>query len=472
MFQVVEELYEAGVKKPLQLNSALLNRGISGHSMKQLNNFLTRLKTKVQGPATISYLELEEWCSQHSIQPEEDDCAYVVHHDVSPTSGVHVIMSTKRLLANAAQSEVVHLDATYKLTWNGFPVIIAGVSDQARQFFPVVFGVMQAETSEEYGLLLNKMKTAVEEVSGKTFEPRIVVADCADAITTAISQVFPEAKRGHCWFHVKKAAETHLRRESKDMQAICKADIANLQLCYCQDQFDMAAQLALNKWRQLWPDSGFPAYFEDQYVARYGGWFEGFDLRAPSTNNGLESLNGSIKTNHTLRERLPVGRFVVAAQSMIRDWSRDLTGRRQFQDTPIADLAVMTKAHQYLQQEKVVVQVGEDSFFVRSGEELTLSNEQVDAYVQMVEGNPQSFDEFVDHRFSMWRVQDTGNRTEAMAMWCTCPEGLKKFVCKHSLAIGSLFGLIDFSDVARAMPVGRKRKRGRPTLARPALEHQ
>ncbi|KAF0303442.1 hypothetical protein FJT64_024559 [Amphibalanus amphitrite] len=42
--RVVGELYEAGDKKPLQLNSALLHRGISGHSMKQLNNFLTKLK--------------------------------------------------------------------------------------------------------------------------------------------------------------------------------------------------------------------------------------------------------------------------------------------------------------------------------------------------------------------------------------------------------------------------------------------
>ncbi|KAF0302748.1 hypothetical protein FJT64_025176 [Amphibalanus amphitrite] len=46
------KLYETGDKKPLQLNSALFNRCISGHSMKRLNNFLTKLKTDVQGPAS------------------------------------------------------------------------------------------------------------------------------------------------------------------------------------------------------------------------------------------------------------------------------------------------------------------------------------------------------------------------------------------------------------------------------------
>ena len=339
----MQELYEAGVTKPLQLNSALLNRGITGHTTKQLGNFLTGLKTKLQGPASISYAELPEWCAQRSAQPEVEDDVQVVCHGVSPTSGVRVVMTTKRLLLNAAKSAVVHVDATYKLNWHGFPIIIAGVSDLARQFFPVVLGVMQGETTDDYRLLLSSMKSSVEQVSGAVYEPRIVVADCADAITTAIGQVFPDAKRGYCWFHVKKATETYLRRESKEMQAIYKADIANLQLCYTQDQFNMAAQLALDKWRQLWPDSGFPAYFEDQYLIRCGGWFEGFDLRAPSTNNGLEPLNGAIKTNHTFRERLPVGRFVVTAQSMIHEWSRDLTGRRHFHDNPVADLALIQR---------------------------------------------------------------------------------------------------------------------------------
>ena len=468
----MQELYEAGVTKPLQLNSALLNRGITGHTTKQLGNFLTGLKTKLQGPASISYAELHEWCAQRSAEPEAEDDVQVVHHDASPTSGVRIVMTTKRLLQNAAKSTVVHVDATYKLNWHGFPIIIAGVSDSARQFFPVVLGVMQGETTEDYRLLLSGMKSSVEQVSGAAYEPRIVVADCADAITKAASEVFPEAKRGFCWFHVKKATETYLRREPKDIQAVYKADIANLQLCYSQSQFEMAAQLALDKWRQLWPDSEFPAYFQEQYIVRCGGWYEGFDLRAPSTNNGLESLNGAIKLNHTFRERLPVGRFVVTAQSMIHEWSRDLTGRRQFHDNPVADLALMTKAHQHLQLAQEIVHVNDDMYFVRSRSEVTLSIDLVDAYLEVVERSAPSFDDFVRHRFGMWCVRDTGNKTNINALWCTCPEGLKKYICKHSLAVGSLFGLVEFSDVARALPVGRKRKRGRPALARPALERQ
>ena len=67
-----------------------------------------------------------------------------------------------------------------------------------------------------------------------------------------------------------------------------------------------------------------------------------------------------------------MGRFLVTAQSMILDWSRDLTGRRQYQDLPVADMAVMTKAYVHVQQEKVIVQVNGDSFFVSSDGKSTM----------------------------------------------------------------------------------------------------
>ena len=194
----------------MQLNTALLNRGISGHTSRQLGSYLTRLKEKLQGPPNISYSELREWCENHAAIPEEDDDVYVLHHEVAETRGVRVIMSTRRLLVNGSKSEVVHVDATYKLTWNGFPVLISGVTDGGRQFFPTVFAVMQGETTEDYTVLLQTMKDAVEEASGLAFRLRTVMGDCADSISAAASQVFPDARRGYCWFHVKKALETQL----------------------------------------------------------------------------------------------------------------------------------------------------------------------------------------------------------------------------------------------------------------------
>src|SRR5690625_3229468 len=45
-----------------------------------------------------------------------------------------IFFRTKRLLKLMHQSEIVHTDATYKLVWNGFPVLIVGTADRNRHF--------------------------------------------------------------------------------------------------------------------------------------------------------------------------------------------------------------------------------------------------------------------------------------------------------------------------------------------------
>ena len=84
-----------GVKKPLQLHNALLNRGLQGHTQRQLGNYLARLKERVQGPATVSYSELKAWCDARTAVPEEEDKVYVLKHEVAEEHGIRVILSTE-----------------------------------------------------------------------------------------------------------------------------------------------------------------------------------------------------------------------------------------------------------------------------------------------------------------------------------------------------------------------------------------
>ena len=41
-----------------------------------------------------------------------------------------IVYSTKRLLEAITKSDTAHWDATYRLVWQGYPVIIGGVSAQ------------------------------------------------------------------------------------------------------------------------------------------------------------------------------------------------------------------------------------------------------------------------------------------------------------------------------------------------------
>ena len=89
----------------------------------------------------------------------------------------------------------MHTDANYKLVWQGFPAILASVSDANRQSFPVAFAVSSGEAAADYELVLQVMKDGVESITGSPFEPRVLVGDAAEEISSAVERAFPEAKR-------------------------------------------------------------------------------------------------------------------------------------------------------------------------------------------------------------------------------------------------------------------------------------
>ena len=49
--------------------------------------------------------------------------------------------------------------------------------------------------------------------------------------------------------------------------------------------------------------------------------YEGAAFAKPSTNNGLESLNGIIKQKYTLRNKLHLSTFLPKVETMLFDWS-------------------------------------------------------------------------------------------------------------------------------------------------------
>jgi hypothetical protein len=65
----------------------------------------------------------------------------------------------------------------------------------------------------------------------------------------------------------------------------------------------------------------FERHFEHQWLSDLCFWYEGAARMTPSTNNGLESLNGRIKQQYTMRNKLPLGAFMSIAERMLGDWS-------------------------------------------------------------------------------------------------------------------------------------------------------
>ena len=106
--------------------------------------------------------------------------------------------------ANLAQ----HLcaDATYKLNWHGYPVFVIGVTDAGRHFHPISISICSNETAADFEFVFSSIKQIVEKLHNVRYNPTILVADGADAITNGFKSVFgPGIIRVMCWAHVLRA---------------------------------------------------------------------------------------------------------------------------------------------------------------------------------------------------------------------------------------------------------------------------
>jgi hypothetical protein len=98
-----------------------------------------------------------------------------------------------------------------------------------------------------------------------------------------------------------------------------------LQLSESKEIFDSAYGLFKKKWNKVNSSvDEFLIYFDKVWICQHPGWYEGFVLGVPSTNNGSESNNGQIKEQATYRVKLPLGHFLeVVQRDIVEKWSKE-----------------------------------------------------------------------------------------------------------------------------------------------------
>ena len=74
--------------------------------------------------------ELREAVSKMIKEPVDNTEAFFCHHDITDDEeedAVRFVVTTKKMKSRIS-SELVQDDATYRLTWQGFPVFVSGRS--------------------------------------------------------------------------------------------------------------------------------------------------------------------------------------------------------------------------------------------------------------------------------------------------------------------------------------------------------
>lgn len=207
-------------------------------------------------------------------------------------------------------------------------------------------------------------------------------------------------------------------------------------------------------------------YFEKEWLIKNRNWFEGFRFKTPSTNNALESKNKTIKDEHTLRERLEFSQFHVVLFDMIRQWSIEYTSNLNAinNGAPTMNLNLWTLGYNFARSNIKTTQRRTATHIIYS------INADSIYHVSTQWTNFEHYKRSLDVVHTKFEYPVTGgNWANAV---CVCSDGLKKYLCEHIVGIALRLKVIVAPPEAKSIPLGQKRKRGRPAKAKEALARQ
>ena len=102
------------------------------------------------------------------------------------------------------------IDATYKLNYQGYPLVVGGTTDRMRKLHPAFAGLVSNETHVAYCVIFSALKDLIKENCKIDYCPTNLIADGAEPISNGFcetfksSKDFPKFKRSMCWFHLIK----------------------------------------------------------------------------------------------------------------------------------------------------------------------------------------------------------------------------------------------------------------------------
>ncbi|CAF2911546.1 unnamed protein product [Rotaria sp. Silwood2] len=419
--QCIEELCNDGIKKPKLIIRALQSRQLKVPTYAQLNNYLGYYKRKKYGSHTISLGELNQWCQDNSNVPSHENKAFVVsykilyddeeYEDVDDTSGriFRLFLSSVRFLNIGSVASHINAGATFKLVWQGFPVLVIGTTDLSKAFHPLGLAICSNEKAEDFELICNALQIGMQKIKKNLLKPKALVWNAADSIKNGFRSVFGNSfDQIMCWSHMKRKIENRICQvNDRDIAKEMVEDIEMLQLCNSSSLFELATTLFMQKWKYNTKEKNqsvldFLEYFDDEWLKSNPGWYEGIRLYTPSTNNALEAINRTIKDDGTFREHHVLSRFLTASSNIVRNWSinRDPSSAnpKQFATEPTITLDLWTRSYQWAKSNKNIICIPNDSakiYYIPARDLRSVSQTNLNRYRKQKIHNVQSIQEII-----------------------------------------------------------------------------
>ena len=160
----------------------------------QLYNKISHLKKIMNLSEHIENThQMRQKIENHLEVPDNDIEGYIPYYSIqddvesNEKTRFCVIFSTKRLMSFLTKSEILHIDATYRLTWQGYPVMIVGVSSDTGKFFES----MSVLSSHEDSVAWSKIYQYTHSLN---VHPKFQMSDGAQSITKAGIETFGDCQ--------------------------------------------------------------------------------------------------------------------------------------------------------------------------------------------------------------------------------------------------------------------------------------
>lgn len=149
----IRDMFEMGVCKPKQILNNLMIKKYDIPDRTKFDSYLKSLRKERDGEAKINMNDMKKWLEDNSLVPVDKTKPFVLHYEISfdeKNPFFRFFVTTKQLLSLAIDTTKVQTDATYKITWQGYPMFQIGTTDMHKSFHPYGVAVCMCEQTDDF----------------------------------------------------------------------------------------------------------------------------------------------------------------------------------------------------------------------------------------------------------------------------------------------------------------------------------
>lgn len=456
----------------------------------QVKNYIKQYRRKKFGDPAVSIEDLIEFCQENLEVPDDDnlDKPYVIAFEHSPILGedsdeeendgdeeekwFRYIVTTKRLLHNAKGANIIHADATNKITVQKYPLLVFGATDKTpdQKFHLIAIMISKHEASGDFEFAFKAIRNAMLYVTDTNFSPEYLMADAATAIANGFRGTFGDAGKTilMCESHMKRVVDRHKFHDQSNREPI-KSDLNKLKLAYSEAVFDQGCGLFVEKWAPK--ELELVKCIDEWWFHRHHNWFDGAGIRTPTTNNALEGFNGVFKSLHTRRKISNLAEFKIKLMNIMQIESEEFQkDKEKYTNDVTLSKNVMKDGLAYSKIKHIEHRVENESvtaYMKRGDLDGTFTLDDVDNHFYRIAADePKTFDEWSENLFRFYIISVDPSPINWKNSVCTCPAFAARFICKHVTCLAYYLGFI--KEPKRTL-LTANRPKGRPKNASQAL---